>query len=264
MIPPQGGAAIGAVAGLIVSSWQGFKDPPWEGFSPAKFSRSIFVAAASGAALTWLASNGRLTLDNLGVLAFAVVAIERTIGEAYKGFFKRTPHDEYNGLLTKLRIPTRSYRLKLLVGIGYLVGVYWLFRALARLLATLLAGWGGLTVPGMIVGLLDGVLVGIGGALKDSQFEGFIPLKFARSPIAGALSGALFVHCSQDPLLVVLSTIGGERVAVECYKTFLRRQVRGIFAGQTPRYPEWLARRGVFAASYAAAVSISLALLFLT
>ncbi len=31
--------AIGAVAGLIVSSWQGFKDPPWEGFFVSKFLR---------------------------------------------------------------------------------------------------------------------------------------------------------------------------------------------------------------------------------
>lgn len=152
MISPLAGAAVGAVAGLIVSSWQGFKDPPWERFSARKFSRSIVVTAAAGAARSWLSSNRRLAVDNLGALAFAVVAIERTIGEAYKGFFKRAPHAEYNGLLRKLRIPTRSYGLK--------------------------------------------------------------------------------------------------------------RQVRGIFAGQSPRYPEWLARRGVFAASYAAAVGVSLALLF--
>ena len=42
------GAAIGAVAGLIVSSWQGFKDPPWEGFSVSKFLRSIGVGIEPG------------------------------------------------------------------------------------------------------------------------------------------------------------------------------------------------------------------------
>jgi hypothetical protein len=259
---PLTGAVIGSMAGLIVSSWQGFKDPPWEGFSLAKFLRSILVGAGAGGALAWFLSRRGLVVDNPGVFAFAVVAIERTIGEGYKGFFRRGSHAEYLRLLTKLHIPATSYFIKVAAGIGYLVGVYWLFRGLARLLDSLIASGSGLAVPGIVIGLLDGVMVGIGGALKDSQFEGFIPLKFVRSPIAGMVSGAIFVHYSANPLLVVLATVGGERVGVECYKTFLRRQVRGMFAGQPPRYPEWIARRGIFTASYFAAVTGSLLLLF--
>ena len=34
---------IGLVAGSIVSSWQGYKDPPWEGFVLSKFVRSILI-----------------------------------------------------------------------------------------------------------------------------------------------------------------------------------------------------------------------------
>jgi len=75
-------------SGLIVSSWQGFKDPPWEGFFIGKFLWSILVGAGAGAAL-WLADNrGVLLIDNPGVFAFAVVAVERVVGEAYKGFFR--------------------------------------------------------------------------------------------------------------------------------------------------------------------------------
>ena len=62
--------------------------------------------------------------------------------------------------------------------------------------------------------------------------------------------------------MVVLACIGGERVGVELYKTFLRRQVRGIFAGQAPRYPAWFRVRYLFGLSYGAAVVVSVALLF--
>jgi len=50
-------ALIGAVAGLIVSSWQGYKDPPWEGFFFKKFLRSILVGAAAG--IIFSAMSGR-------------------------------------------------------------------------------------------------------------------------------------------------------------------------------------------------------------
>jgi hypothetical protein len=238
----------------------GIRDPPWEGFSAGKFVRSPLAGCAAGGALAWLGSTGRLIVDNPGVLAFAVVAIERTVGEGYKGFFKRATHAEYGGLLRKLRIPT-SPALKALVGVGYFAAVYGLFRLLARVLAKLASGSSSLTLAGLVNGLLGGLLVAVGGALKDSQFEGFIPLKFIRSPIAGALSGALFVHFSASPILVVLSTIGGERVAVECYKTFYRRQVRGMFEGQAVRHPAWMERRWMFATTYAVAVVSSILLL---
>jgi hypothetical protein len=71
----------------------------------------------------------------------------------------------------------------------------------------------------------------------------------------------IFVHFSTNWFLVALADVGGERVGVELYKTFLRRQVRGIHANKPPRYPIWLARRGIFALSYGLAVTICVILL---
>ncbi len=256
-------AAIGAVAGLIVSSWQGFKDPPWEGFSLRKFFRSILIGAAAGACFSYLESRQILCLDNPGILAFAVVAVERVVGEAYKGFFRRGAHEEYFKLLHRIRIPGDIYVVKLLAGVGFLVAAGWLFRLLAWLLGRLAGQREGLWVPGLLVGMGAGFLAAIGGALKDSQFEGFLPLKFIRSPIVGAIAGMIFVHFSTNWFLVALADVGGERVGVELYKTFLKRQIRGIHANKTPMYPIWLARRGIFALSYSLAVMVCIILLVL-
>jgi hypothetical protein len=252
---------IGAIAGLIVSSWQGFKDPPWEGFFLRKFVRSIGVGAGVGGVLLFAASRGFLRIDNLGVLAFAVVAIERVIGETYKGFLRRGAHPEYHKLLARLRIPAHRYAVKLVLGLAFVFGAFELVRGIAAVF-DLLVATSGLTMAGVAIGAIAGVIVAIGGALKDSQFEGFLPRKFVRSPIVAAIAGFLFVHFSSDGFLTVLACIGGERVGVELYKTFLRRQVRGIFAGQPPRFPVWLERRYLFGLSYGMAVSVCVALLF--
>lgn len=256
------GAAIGAVAGLIVSSWQGFKDPPWEGFSAAKFLRSIVVGTAAGAVLSYTRML-RGSAVNPGILAFAVVAVERVIGEAYKGFFRRGAHDEYYRLLRRIWVPESVYPLKIALGSGFVVGAYWLFRLLAWWLARMAAGLGSLSIAGLLVGIAGGLLVAVGGALKDSQFEGFLPLKFLRSPVVGAMTGMLMIRFSTDWFLVALATVGSERVVVELYKTFLKRQVRGMHAGKPVFYPVWLARRGLFAVTFGVAVTICSALLVL-
>lgn len=253
---------IGTVAGLIVSSWQGFKDPPWEGFFIGRFLRSILVGSAAGGVLAYAGTAGALTIDNYGVLAFAVVAIERVVGEAYKGFFRKGAHGEYFKLLRRMRVPESVYVIKVLLGAGFVFGSYWLFRLLAFWLKRLTAGSRPVWLAGLLVGIAGGLLVAIGGALKDSQFEGFIPLKFVRSPIVGALTGLILVHFSKTWLLVALATVGGERVGVEFYKTFLKRQVRGMHAGKPILFPVWYARRWVFALSYSLAVAVCVFLLF--
>jgi hypothetical protein len=253
---------IGAVAGLVVSSWQGFKDPPWEGFFVSKFIRSILIGSAAGFFFFFADAAGVCSIDNPGVLAFAIVAVERVVGEAYKGFFRKGAHAEYFRLLRRMGIPESVYFIKLLSGIGFIIGAYWLFRLLGWWLARMVAGFGTLSLPGLVIGAVSGLLVAIGGALKDSQFEGFIPTKFIRSPIVGAITGVMIIHFSTSWFLVVLASIGGERVGVELYKTFLKRHVRGIHANQPIRHPAWLARRGIFALSFGLAVAVCLVLLF--
>ncbi|MBZ5496437.1 MAG: hypothetical protein LAP85_08540 [Acidobacteriia bacterium] len=253
--------ATGAVAGLIVSSWQGFKDPPWEGFFIGRFFRSILVGAAAGAVLSYAGIAGIRATDNLGIFAFAIVAVERVVDEAYKGFFRKGAHGEYYKLLNRMRVPADARVVKVLLGVGFVIGSYWLFRLLAWWLARMVTGSANLWLPGLIVGAAGGLLVAIGGALKDSQFEGFIPAKFVRSPIVSAMTGMLFIRFSTNWFVIALAAVGGERVGVELYKTFLKRQVRGMHANKPVSYPVWLARRWIFALSYGIAVLVCIILL---
>jgi hypothetical protein len=91
--------------------------------------------------------------------------------------------------------------------------------------------------------------------MKDSQFEGFKPLKFIRSPIVAALGTTLLVQRSLSPPLIATAAIGIERVLVEFYKTFLTRQVRGIHAGKPLVHPGWLRWRWLFAVAYVAGMA---------
>lgn len=69
-------------------------------------------------------------------------------------------------------------------------------------------------------GFVGGLLVALGGALKDAPYEGFDPATFWRSPVIGTVWGAV-VGCAfprASPYLVGLSTIGLERLTVEAMK----------------------------------------------
>ena len=80
------------------------------------------------------------------------------------------------------------------------------------------------------IGLLAGLTVAIGGAIKDSPVEGFKPFTFIRSPIVGAIVGAIiagFFPNSAKPVLF-LATIGAERAVVETWK-IVRVQLPGKF-----------------------------------
>lgn len=251
---------IGLVAGSIVSCWQGFKDPPWEGFVPQKFVRSIGVGGVLGVIAFWLVGRGTLVVDNLGLLLLSILATERLVGETYKGFLRRgRPHPEYMKLLSRLGIPVERGIVKVLFGVGFLVGglyLYWLF---GRLGGRIIAALGPGTAAGLLLGGAAGTLVAIGGAMKDSQFEGFKPKKFVRSPIMAALGTVWLIHLSASPLLISIGAIGFERVAVEFYKTFLIRQVRGIHADKPLAHPEWMARRWIFAVGFCASVTACVA-----
>jgi hypothetical protein len=246
-----------------VSSWQAYKDPPWEGFVPSKFVRSILVGGTVGLALWAIDSRIVMEIDNLGLLLLSILATERLLGEAYKGFFKRAPHPEYSKLFLRLGLPVHSYALKVGFGCLFVALGFFIFALFGWVGGIILRSLGQTMSAGLLLGAVAGTLVASGGALKDSQFEGFKGRKFVRSPIITALGGALLITASNNPLLMSIGVIGFERVAVEFFKTFLVRQIRGIHAGKPPAYPEWLERRRVFLVSFLTAVAICGALLVL-
>ena len=251
----------GLAAAAIVTGWQGYKDSPWEGFIPGRFARSYVVALSVGLVCWCLNASGMLVFDNAGVLLLSVLSFERGIGELYKGFIRRESHPEYEKLFERLHIEFRSQAVRAVAGILVaLVVAASILIVLSRVLSS------ALLLPhipaGLIAGLSGGLLSATGGAIKDSQFEGFRIKKFIRSPIVGMLGGMILVHLTDNPLLLLLGCTGFERVAVELYKTFLTRQIRGIFCGQEPKYRQWLQSRWVFAMLYSTG-AISLVILLL-
>ena len=252
---------MGLTAGTIVSSWQGYKDPPWEGFIAAKFARSIVVGAGVSFAFYVLLQRGVPAVDNLGLLLLTILATERLVGETYKGFLRSGPHPEYFKLFHRLGLPTGSHVGKFVFGLVFLAGGLWLYWLFGRLGVRIAGTFGMTPLAGLLIGAAAGAMVAAGGALKDSQFEGFKAKKFVRSPIVAAIGSMWLITLSDDPALVAVGAIGFERVGVEFYKTFLTRQVRGFHAGKPVTHPEWLERRWVFLVSFVAAVAVCGALL---
>lgn len=72
----------------------------------------------------------------------------------------------------------------------------------------------------MLIGLAAGLLVAMGGAVKDAPYEGFKPLTFWRSPIVAAIEAPILAVAFDwpNPFLLALATIATERATVEGYK----------------------------------------------
>ena len=70
------------------------------------------------------------------------------------------------------------------------------------------------------IGAVSGLLVAIGGAIKDAPYEGFSFTKFIRSPIIGAIEAPIIANTFKDthPVLLGMTTIATERLTVETYK----------------------------------------------
>ncbi len=77
-------------------------------------------------------------------------------------------------------------------------------------------------------GLLAGLLCALGGALKDSPYEGFKPRTFLRSPIVGTVWGLVSFALTADFFLALAFAGYFERATVEGWK-ILRRKKPGKF-----------------------------------
>lgn len=86
----------------------------------------------------------------------------------------------------------------------------------------------------MLMGFLAGLLCALGGALKDSPYEGFSALKFPRSIVVGAFWGLVsyFIGIHQ-PIVAFVFSGYFERATVEGYK-ILRAKRPGKFELKDP------------------------------
>ena len=253
--------AIGLSASFIVLGWQGYKDSPWENFVLKKFLRTLVVGPMVGVLFFVFSIRWQITASNLGILLLTILIIERLIGETYKGFIRRASHPEYERLLIKLKITISNPYLKSVFGIASAILLSVVVIGGSIIIIQIIQKFYSTVTIGIIVGLMGGTVSAIGGALKDSQFEGFKVKKFIRSPIVGIIGGVILIHFSSQPLFLFLSVIGFERVVVEFYKTFIKRQIRGIFEGQEPTFKIWLRRRWIFAVLYGIGVAVLISLL---
>jgi hypothetical protein len=77
-------------------------------------------------------------------------------------------------------------------------------------------------------GFIAGLLCSIGGALKDSPYEGFKPLVFLRSVVVGTVWGGIVIGVDSHPILIFTLCGYMERLTVEGYK-IIRGQKPGKF-----------------------------------
>jgi hypothetical protein len=80
----------------------------------------------------------------------------------------------------------------------------------------------------IFMGFLAGLLCSLGGALKDSPFEGFQPLRFTRSMFVGTGFGFISQWITDQPIVAFVFAGYFERMAVEGYK-IIRAQKPGKF-----------------------------------
>lgn len=85
----------------------------------------------------------------------------------------------------------------------------------------------------LFMGFLAGLICSLGGALKDSPYEGFQPLKFFRSIIVGTCAGLLSARFTSDAVLAFMFSGYVERMCVEGYK-IVRAQKPGKFELKDP------------------------------
>jgi len=76
----------------------------------------------------------------------------------------------------------------------------------------------------IFMGFLAGLICSLGGALKDSPFEGFSPFKFLRSILIGTFWGAVSSFFTAEPILAFMFAGYSERITVEGYKIIRARK----------------------------------------
>jgi hypothetical protein len=242
---------VGLLAGLHSACWGAFKDSAYEGFGFFKFARGIFFGMLSALGSFILLSVMNINSLNLGVFfGFAVLA-ERALTEFIKAYVRTEPQEKY-------MIPSRVQLLGRVVkkGINRIV-IGFVFTMSFILFSLFVLSMKELSIlrwpfNGIFFGFLGGFLMALGGCLKDAPFEGFSLLKFTRSPLIGLLAGILLSSLAANYGVIMLSSMGVERMATEAYKTFIKKGVPGKFKAEKPLHKEWIAKRSIFIYPYLA------------
>jgi hypothetical protein len=242
-------ALVGGCAGLHSACWGAFKDSPYEPFLLRKFLRSIFLGLlAAYMAGVFLASLG-ITALNLGVVYAVVVVMERAVTELGKSYFRNEPQGKY-------KIPSQAHILgkvvksslwRMLLGLGYTIAFIIFTLAVFAIPQDYIQNS---LLAGMLFGLAGGLLMALGGGLKDAPIEGFDLVKFMRSPFVGLAAGGVLSAFTPSYGVIMLASMGTERMITEAYKTFVKKSTPGKFKALEPAFPAWIERRMIFIIPY--------------
>jgi hypothetical protein len=239
-------AVIGAVAGVHAATWGMYKDALYEGFSPAKYARSIIVGAAAGAIIE---ASLHLDMRAAGglVLVFGLAyVLERGAVEWHKSFIRDEDQSKYfipmafavNGRV----VASRAARF--MAGVLYAACVSLVVLGVTRLERTGLGAWP--VSAAMLVGSIGGWISAFGGAWKDAPKEGFQPLKFLRSPALSAVYGLAMGALTTSFIAIAFGALGFTIATIETHKKFDRpHEAPGKFAGKPLAFPAMLEARRV-------------------
>ncbi len=228
---------VGALAGLHAATWGMYKDALYEGFSLAKYLRSVTTGALGALALQGILRFDLTHAAGLLLLFGTSYALERFVLESWKSFVRVEDQGKYfipMAFAVGGRVVERRAH-RLLAGLGYVAVVAAVIVGLAAMqpgagrppLALLLA-----------VGTFGGWISAFGGAWKDAPKEGFQIVKFFRSPLI-ALSWALPLSAlSGSYVVVAFGALGLTVATIETHKKFGRsREAPGKFAGKPVTHP---------------------------
>lgn len=228
---------MGLLAGTLRALQGSYKDAPWENFVWVKFGRSMLFGTLGG--LFWWFVLQTLAIQVRPAVLFGMLVFFDSIAtEIYKRAFRIEDLRKYK-MPTILHIQGKVIHNRFARGLlGFLI------LAVLGMLFWLLFGLNWFVdqpnlIQGLFWGGFAGLLVAVGGALLDSAWEGFEPLKFPRSVLHGVYWGLLFSTLETNPAVLVFSVLGMDRMGLEFYKSFLRKMKSGKFKSEKPINTRW-------------------------
>jgi hypothetical protein len=238
---------IGLAAGFHAALYGAYKDAPHESFILRRFVRElVFSTTIAGV----LAAFHLLDHQTPFIVYLSVFALARIATEFWKLFLRVEPQENF-------RIPTMVHCVKgvvhspiirLVMGIGFLAGIYGCYRLFLLLPRSM--PW---ILVGAVVGCGIGIAEAIVGAYKDGSIEGFSFYKFLKSPAFGTLGGLVACFHTTSLAFLLFAAIGTMRMFNELlFKMIVRDYAPGKFKFMTGPFQEWMTRRRHFLVPYAA------------
>jgi hypothetical protein len=255
-------ALVGLLSGTHAAIWGMYKDAIHEGFTPARFARSVLLGATVGVVVQ---VSLRLELPRPAAIAMLfglAYAAERGIIEVWKTFVREESQAKYFiPMQFSVRgVPVANRPMRLAAGALYVIVVGACLALVAQLDHEPAGARDLVTARVALLALLVGSIVALGGAWKDAPKEGFEVLKFFRSPFMTVVFAMLLARLTDSYLQATVAALGYERAAAETYKTFFfPSKPRGKFAGKPVLYPHMLVRRRYFVPAYVAICAAVLA-----